>query len=318
MLLDELFAEDLDEALSDRARRTIGAGLLGAGLMSGAAASFTHWGDHTPRSSQSAATPAAAARYYDDGDEIARDYGDPAAETAVKAPSRQPAASGAPAERHANYPQELVGREGKDLKSTFVDIVLPLVQQQNADILKLRRKVEALAKKPRLSPQEQDWVDGLMKTYRIQDNDMETLIGRIDIVPPSLALAQAAVESGWGTSRYAQEANALYGQKTTAANAIRAREDGTPYAVFDHFGRSIESYMRNINSHPAYKKLRAVRHHYRQKGRPPQGMDLLDHLGSYSTKGDGYITQVRDMIRNNGFDQFDAKPTGGPIQTASN
>jgi Bax protein len=130
------------------------------------------------------------------------------------------------------------------------------------------------------------------------------LLHRVDILPPSLVLAQAATESGWGTSRFAREGNNLFGQRTyRPGNGIvpANRPDGETHEVkrFGTLFESVRSYMRNLNTHLAYRELRDLRAQLRRSGRPLSGALLADGLNAYSTRSSDYITDVRAIIRAN-------------------
>ena len=157
----------------------------------------------------------------------------------------------------------------------------------------------------------------LTETYEVEDfdaddpADWDLLIRRIDIVPPSLALAQAANESAWGTSRFAREGNNFYGHwcYVEGCGIVPAqREAGARHEVADFASpeESVERYIHNLNHHPAYRELRASRAELRAENEPVNGLELVDELTGYSERGDEYIEELRAMIRFNELLRFDA------------
>lgn len=198
-------------------------------------------------------------------------------------------------------------------KRAFVGIVLPLALRTNQAILAERAFVEQAATcneagKP-LSPGAQARLDRLAADYGA-GNDLAVLRNRLDMVPPSLLLAQAAIESGWGTSRFAVDGNALFGQRTTvAARGMRPQgidEDATIHvAAFPHLLASVRSYVHNLNTQPAYRTFRRQRAALRDQGRLPDGFDLAAALTAYSERGVAYVRDLRAIIRGNRFDTLD-------------
>lgn len=199
-------------------------------------------------------------------------------------------------------------------KRAFIMVVLPLVLQANKRILADRQRLRAiearLAKGRKLSPAERNWLDGLADGYGLSPKDLKDLAFRLDIVPPSLAIAQAAIESGWGTSRFATEGNALYGQWTEQGQSAivpAGREPGRTYAIrrFATLGESVASYMRNLNTHRAYRKFRAARAELRRRAAPLDGATLAEKLRSYSEQGQDYVRAVQAIIAKNGLAALD-------------
>lgn len=211
-------------------------------------------------------------------------------------------------------------------KSVFIRAVLPLVLMENERILADRDRlllITARQDKGRVvSSVDLEWLDRLADTYKVKRGNLEELTRRVDAVPPSLALAQAAEESGWGTSRFAREGNALYGQWTTsAAKSIvpKGRQAGKTHTIkaFETPGQAVASYMRNLNTHRAYKALRAIRVMDRARGVAPSGSSLSHALSKYSQRGQDYIHSLQAIINVNKLTALDAaklKRRGGPIQ----
>ena len=197
-------------------------------------------------------------------------------------------------------------------KQAFVSIVLPLALRMNETISADRRFVEAAvtcghANQP-LSPAAQARLDGLTAAYDAK-GDLQTLRNRLDLVPPSLLLAQAAIESGWGTSRFAVEGNALFGQRTVDADRgmmPQGLDDASVHvAAFPHLLASVRSYIHNLNTQPAYRAFRQRRATLREQGRRPDGLDLASALAAYSERGAAYVDDLKAIIRTNRFDTYD-------------
>ncbi len=199
-------------------------------------------------------------------------------------------------------------------KATFVRMVLPMVLVINESIRTDRAR--ALSMKDRLdngaslSDREQAWLTGRFKEYKAEFGDFRTLLRRMDVVPPSLALAQAAIESGWGTSRFARKGNALFGQWTTDqfdGIVPEGREEGKTHKIraFHAPVDSVASYLRNLNTHRAYKGLRMAREKLRTQKMPLDSFVLASTLDSYSEKGQEYVGLVQSIIRVNKLTHFD-------------
>ncbi len=196
-------------------------------------------------------------------------------------------------------------------KSLFFRALLPLVIAENEAILKTRGKVLALLARPPQgwSEEERQWLASIARLYRtygdLSDPKVQRkLLRRIDIVPPALALAQAANESAWGTSRFAQLANNLFGQwtyKESEGIVPLDRPAGAKYAVrrFDTLDASVRAYLLNLNTNPAYRDLRLLREQMRREGRPLDAAELAAGLHHYSARGADYIEEIRAMIRVN-------------------
>ena len=156
------------------------------------------------------------------------------------------------------------------------------------------------------------WLIELAKKYRVIDkniskldkNDLAKLKKRVDIIPPSLAMAQAAEESGWGTSRFAVQGNSLFGQWDFSGNGIKPRNQRKELgnygiAKFDEPQQSIEAYILNINTHRAYKKLRDKRADMRKNNIKPSGWELAETLDKYSERGHDYVKSLHAIMSYN-------------------
>ena len=214
---------------------------------------------------------------------------------------------------------QTTGISGK--KRAFLGRMLPAVIQAQLEIQNERRQLLALEElKERNAPlsiKERKWLIELGRKMRrpVPEDGPDTtwfatMKRRVDIVPLSLALAQSAEESGWGTSRFAREGNAYFGQWTYDPSGMVPKEQRESkgdhrIARFKSPARSVAAYMRNLNTHPAYKEFRALRAQQRAEGKPLQGLELLPALSSYSERGRHYIRSVRSIIRYNSLHPLD-------------
>ncbi|MHA1600989.1 MAG: glucosaminidase domain-containing protein [Alphaproteobacteria bacterium] len=199
-------------------------------------------------------------------------------------------------------------------KQAFVILVLPLVLQANEHVYAARQRLLDLAvqKKKGKAPSapDQEWLQALAKSYGTKSDDLKELVLRVDIIPPSLALAQAAIESGWGTSRFTTEGNALFGQWTmdeAKAMVPSGRDQGATYGIrrYPTLAESVASYFRNLNSHGAYAKFRKRRAALRAKGKALNGVELAKYLESYSARGADYVQSVQKVITANRYAPLD-------------
>ena len=206
----------------------------------------------------------------------------------------------------------------KEKKQAFFSFMLPLIEQENAVILAEREKIIALSSVTTLSEQDQQWLKETAQKYRMSDvtaldaRFYSELLTRVDVLPPSLVLAQSANESAWGASRFAREGNNFFGQWcfTRGCGMVpRAREEGAVHEVeaFPDAAVSVRSYLRNLNSHGMYQQLRDLRAGQRQKQEPVTGVLLARGLEGYSSRGDEYIKELVAMINFNRLEQYDPR-----------
>ncbi len=207
-------------------------------------------------------------------------------------------------------------RDVKRKKALFFQALLPLVIAENAGVLEARQMALAItAKAPEAwTEHERKWLSSIAQFYRVRGNIAEAkvqrkLLRRIDIIPPALALAQAANESAWGTSRFAQLANNLFGQwtyKESEGLVPLDRPEGAKYAVrkFDTLDASVRAYLQNLNTHAAYLELRLKREQMRKAGGLLDAAEMAAGLHHYSARGEHYIDEIRAMIRVNGLKPF--------------
>jgi len=132
---------------------------------------------------------------------------------------------------------------------------------------------------------------------------------RMDIVPVSIALAQAANESGWGTSRFALEGNALFGQWTWSKKGIKPKNQDPNQShkvlQFQILKASVKAYKNNLNTHNAYKEFRQVRAQLREQGKQIIGLDLTQYIKNYAAIGEKYVAIIEDIIELNSLTDFD-------------
>jgi len=215
----------------------------------------------------------------------------------------------------SSLPSDLpVMRNATRRKAVFLALVLPLVLEGNAHIAAERKRllyVAAMTKSGLPLPADlEPWLKRLAIRYKTDPDRLDILLKRVDVVPVSLAMAQAAIESGWGTSRFAVQGNAIFGQWTTAGGrglVPAAREEGKTHKVraFDRLSESVAAYFLNLNTHRAYRGLRALRQEARENGLRPDGQTLAAGLEPYSEKGEEYVEILRGMIRVNRLAPFD-------------
>lgn len=204
--------------------------------------------------------------------------------------------------------------QADERKRIFLKIMLPLVLAadeelvaDHAHLIYLRSLMQAGDDLPKA---EASWLDAMMKLFQVDNGDIDELIKRVDIIPPSLVLAQAAQESGWGTSRLVHQGNAVFGQRTWAQGtgivpAQRAKGQTFEVETFQGLGQSVFAYLVNLDRCPAYKKLRDIRARMRAKGVALDGWMLAGALGDYAEEPD-YVQKIRALIRTNKLTDFDA------------
>jgi len=197
----------------------------------------------------------------------------------------------------------------KKKRELFIKIVLPLILHENEKIAEDRKKLFKILAKNFNSPGEKVWLKRRFKEYKIEDRDLSKLKMRMDIIPVSMAIAQAANESGWGTSRFALEGNALFGQWTWSKKGITPKNkdpDQTHKILqFQILKASVRAYKNNLNTHNAYKEFREVRAKLRQSGTKITGLALIKYLKNYSAIGVKYTEIIEGIIVHNSLTDFD-------------
>jgi len=195
-------------------------------------------------------------------------------------------------------------------KQAFVDYLRPSYEQVAQGILSQRKQLQRLKDQLDdgilLSDEQQQWLNELSEQYRLSDMTMDQrgidrLLVRVDILPPELVLSQAATESGWGTSRIARESNNFFGHFcfNQSCGASPYRRGGNQIMVFATPTQAVQAYMRNVNTHPAYKQVRQLRANMRAEVKPLDAVVLAKGLTRYSTLGNGYVKKIQGMIKTN-------------------
>lgn len=183
---------------------------------------------------------------------------------------------------------------------TLIRLMLPHAQKVNADILKVRYHLQALGRLGHAGAIERNWLDGLGREYGIgRGPDVNALLHRVDAVPISLILAQAIVESGWGTSRLARQGNALFGEHGPSpvdGDFMLSRNNKVKVARFDNIYHAVAGYVHTINAGRAYERIRKLRSEARATSREVDGHELAGGLGDYSEIGDQYVKRLRNLM----------------------
>jgi len=197
-----------------------------------------------------------------------------------------------------------------DRKKLFIKVILPLVIYENNKILEDRNYLNQISSEKSLSEQETVWLDKKLKEYKVKAGDIEELKKRMDVIPPSLAIAQAAYETGWGTSRFAMEGNSLYGARTWKKGKgivpnDRGEEQKFEVLSFKIIRASISSYKKNLNTHQSYNEFRKARAIQRKEKNRVFGLELSQYLNKYSEIGDVYVQRLKKIIEQNSLTDFD-------------
>ncbi len=194
-------------------------------------------------------------------------------------------------------------------RELFIKIVLPLILDENEKISNDRKKLFKILNKSFNTVGERVWMKKRFKEYKIDDQDLSKLKMRMDIIPVSLALAQAANESGWGTSRFALEGNALFGQWTWSKKGItplkKDKKKNHKVLQFQILKASVRAYKNNLNTHNAYKEFREIRATLKEEGKNVTGLDLTKYIKSYAAIGEKYVAIIEDIIKKNSLTDFD-------------
>ena len=198
----------------------------------------------------------------------------------------------------------------KKKRELFIKIILPLILDENDKIHQDRKKLFKILGKNFNTAGERVWLKRRFKEYKIEDQDLSKLKMRMDIVPVSIALAQAANESGWGTSRFALEGNALFGQWTWSKKGISPKnadsDSNHKILQFQILKASVRAYKNNLNTHNAYREFREARAQLRQEDNGPiLGSDLTKYLKNYAAIGEKYVAILEDIIERNSLTDFD-------------
>ena len=211
---------------------------------------------------------------------------------------------------------DLLPKEIKQIESTkkrkefFIRIVLPLILEENYLIRLDRKRLFVILNKNNNTESERKWLKSKFKQYGVVNRDFTTLKIRMDEIPVSLAIAQAAKETGWGTSRFALEGNALFGQWTWSGEGIKpasADSDATHKIMkFKILRASVRAYQRNLNTHSSYKEFREARAIQRDNDGKLNSLELVKYLDKYAETGKEYIVVLKKIIEQNSLTDFDA------------
>jgi uncharacterized FlgJ-related protein len=203
-----------------------------------------------------------------------------------------------PAIKVERVPEDLVTKEGPTRKLLFITALLPVILEVNQRVLAEREQLIFLRSKigtpAGITPVERMWLEQLAIRYDAPSDKLEELLRRVDIVPPSMAIAQGGVESGWGTSVAARTANSLFGMVSA----------GRPLP-FVNVGEAANAYVANLNTHPAYASFRIERAAMRDRGEALDGYRLIGTLLRYSELGQQYVGFIRGVMRDDKLTDFD-------------
>ena len=220
-------------------------------------------------------------------------------------------------------PQEIKMIENtKKRKEFFIQIVLPLIIKENSNIRIDRKNLFKIINKSNNTNLEKKWLGKKYKQYGVAPGDLSSLKIRMDEIPVSLAIAQAAKETGWGTSRFAQEGNALFGQWTWSGEGLKPKEakagEGHKVMKFNVLQASVRAYQRNLNTHSTYRDFRRARAELRDLGKPLDSLELSKYLNKYAETGNQYVEVLQKIIKQNKLKDFDdAKllPSSGDLES---
>ena len=203
-------------------------------------------------------------------------------------------------------------------KQAFFDFLFPIIVDENIFLMKIRNQLKDLEQKIKLqslSSAETEWLSELKENYLVESENIEEviqiLLKQIDIIPPSLVLAQAAIESGWGTSRFAKKANNLFGHWcfSKGCGLVPSKRDNNKaheVAKFDTINESIRAYLKNLNSFHRYEDFRTLRAQSDIKQTGKGVLKLIPGLEAYSEQGILYINKVSNLIKHNKLQRFDS------------
>ena len=217
------------------------------------------------------------------------------------------------------FPKDLDEIQSVKLKKdTFIKIVLPLIVAENEKILDDRFKLEKISVKKKTSDKEKQWLRQKFLEYKVKKGNVAELKIRMDIIPSSIALAQAAKESGWGTSRFALEGNAIFGQWTWNGKGIapllRDKSKNHKILRFPILRASVKAYKNNLNTHKSYVKFREKRKNLRDKNKEINGLELTKTLSNYAETGSEYTKILSQIIIQNRLMDFEPVKLANSVQ----
>lgn len=208
---------------------------------------------------------------------------------------------------------------GPARKAEFFKFLGPLIAAENDRVLSQRRRIQRIAQMSELTQADSEWLADLAADYKLESKEataaalIEPLLQRVDVVPVSLALAQAAKESAWGTSRFAVEGNNFFGEWCFRPGCgivprLRAEDRKHEVEAFSSASASVGSYLRNLNTHANYRSFRMAREALRENGQPLSGLLLADELTGYSERREDYVEEVKHLIRVNRLADVPIRP----------
>ena len=208
------------------------------------------------------------------------------------------------------FPKDLDEIQSVKLKKeTFIKIVLPLIVAENEKILDDRYKLNKITSRKKTTDEEKQWLRQKFLEYKVKKGNVEELKTKMDIIPASIALAQAAKESGWGTSRFALEGNAIFGQWTWNGQGIapldRDKSKNHKILKFPILRASVKAYKKNLNTHKSYTKFRLMRKDLREKNKKITGLTLTKTLDNYAQTGNEYTKILEQIITQNRLMDFE-------------
>ena len=199
-------------------------------------------------------------------------------------------------------------RSTKKKKETFLKILLPLVVAENQKIEKDKQYLRKILMENN-KPENKKWINKKYRDYKVSNQNINELIEKMDIIPISIALAQAAKESGWGTSRFALEGNAIFGQWTWKGEGIvpleKSSDQNHKILKFPLLRASVKAYITNLNTHNGYKDFRKKRFELRKQNKSLIGKELIDELDNYAQTGQEYTKVLQQIINQNDLEEFD-------------
>ena len=199
----------------------------------------------------------------------------------------------------------------KDKKSLFIRSLLPLIISENNKIIEANKRIKKINNNTfeYIARDDALWLKKQFKNYKVKSHHIDDLIAKVDIIPVSIALAQAAIESGWGTSRFVSEGNALFGQWSWFKGSgiiPKKRDSDETYEIksFENLRQSVAAYMKNLNSHNNYSEFRAVRNNYRINNSKINSIKLIKYLSNYAENTE-YSKILEKIIKKNDLQEFD-------------
>jgi Bax protein len=197
----------------------------------------------------------------------------------------------------------------EDKKQLFVQALLPCILAENERVIGDRERLleirSLMLNGFKLGEEDQEWLAEMIQRYKLKELSMDELVARVDFIPPSLALGQAILETGWGVSFAALEKNSPFGY------TIKER-----VKFYESLQKSVEDYIINLNTHNAYRKMRTKRAQLRVQNKPICSFQLVDTLHHYSELGGLYISRVKDVMKRHGLGEFDQAQLVAQSQTS--